>query len=114
MASELEVTQILVSEVLSNILNSVSDAVACSEMRATEKFSESCNDDFDDVRATLYQILDKIDEKETSIGRNPAENISMKSLSKNFLLPPNLKSLSYLGISQTGRIMDPICLQQNM
>ena len=109
--------KLLISEILSEILDVVAKNLANADkndIKRTEENAVLNSNVLNDVQQSLNQLLDQIDEKDTSIGRSPAGNISLRSLNRNFLLPPNLKSLSYLGISQTGRIMDPICLQQNM
>ena len=100
--------QNLVVEILSELLEKV--ALGLEDCLPSANFNFSTSDD-NDVQQVVNSLLHKVTEQVTTAIPSISSKTTFKNPSKNVL--PEVK-WSTLGISQTGRVMDPICLQKNM
>ena len=109
MAESFEETQKVVSGILSQLLDTVSQDVSGFNYDNGNEASI-----YSDVEATVKQLLDQVSQPISVISSATTEKGALKIASKNTTSLRDYKSLPYMGISQSGRLMDPICLQQTM
>lgn len=98
----------VVTEVLSELVEATSqnlEAIALSEDINSHTTDNRDIEHF--VESLVDQVVTRIDANVSSFSNKNA----LKNANRSIL--PDVK-WSTLGISQTGRIMDPICLQKNM
>ena len=101
-----------VSALLSDLLDSACDRAKATTAEDTVTAISPGHQVDDEIQLLIQGLIEKVS---TNLeDTQPSYQSTMLKNLKAVGHPTDPKSLAALGISQTGRVMDPICLQQVM